>query len=85
MAASLGDYGQLSPIIVCQLDGQMVLVDGFKRLRAARSLKGFSYGLHRQLCLVLTQTPTLVGDAMGFPGGEVPPQLDQLAIFGRSH
>jgi hypothetical protein len=30
----------LSPVVVCQLDGQTVLVDGFKRLRAARTLKG---------------------------------------------
>lgn len=40
MLKSLRDYGQLSPIVVCQLDGQTVLVDGFKRLRAARTLKG---------------------------------------------
>lgn len=41
MLKSLRDYGQLSPVVVCQLDGQSVLVDGFKRLRAARSLKGY--------------------------------------------
>ena len=40
MLKSLRDYGQLSPVVVCQLDGQTVLVDGFKRLRAARTLKG---------------------------------------------
>lgn len=40
MLCSLRAYGQLSPIIVCQLDGQTVLVDGFKRLRAARCLRG---------------------------------------------
>lgn len=40
MLKSLRDYGQLSPIVVCQLDGETVLVDGFKRLRAARTLKG---------------------------------------------
>lgn len=44
MLKSLRDYGQLSPVVVCQLDGQTVLVDGFKRLRAARTLKG-----HEQL------------------------------------
>jgi ParB-like chromosome segregation protein Spo0J len=44
MLKSFRDYGQLSPVVVCQLDGQTVLVDGFKRLRAARSLKG-----HEQL------------------------------------
>ncbi len=42
MAQSLRDYGQVSPIVVCQLEGAMVLVDGFKRVRAARSLKGLS-------------------------------------------
>ena len=31
MLKSLRDYGQLSPVVVCQLDGQTVLVDGFKR------------------------------------------------------
>ncbi len=41
MLKSLRDYGQLSPVVVCQLDGQTVLVDGFKRLRAARTLKGY--------------------------------------------
>ena len=40
MLRSLRDYGQVSPVVVCQLDGSTVLVDGFKRLRAARSLKG---------------------------------------------
>ena len=43
MTQSLKDYGQVSPIIVCLLEGQAVLVDGFKRLRAARSLKGFTH------------------------------------------
>lgn len=43
MVQSLRDYGQVSPIMVCQLDGLTVLVDGFKRLHAARSLKGFSH------------------------------------------
>ena len=43
MAASLREYGQVSPVIVCRLDGQIVLVDGFKRLRAARSLKGITH------------------------------------------
>lgn len=38
---SLRDYGQISPVVVCQLEGSTVLVDGFKRLRAARTLAGF--------------------------------------------
>lgn len=40
MTQSLKDYGQVSPVIVCQLEEKMVLVDGFKRLRAARCLQG---------------------------------------------
>lgn len=48
MTQSLRDYGQVSPVVVCQLDGQMVLVDGFKRLHAARSLKGLDH-LNAQL------------------------------------
>lgn len=43
MLRSLQDYGQVSPIMVCVLEGETVLVDGFKRLRAARSLKGFTH------------------------------------------
>jgi len=43
MTQSLKDYGQVSPIIICLLEGETVLVDGFKRLRAARSLKGFTH------------------------------------------
>jgi len=43
MTQSLKDYGQVSPITVCQLEGQTVLVDGFKRLHAARSLEGFTH------------------------------------------
>ena len=40
MARSLAKYDQLAPVIYCQLEGSLVLVDGFKRLRAARTLKG---------------------------------------------
>ena len=43
MTQSLKDYGQVSPIIICLLEGETVLVDGFKRLRAARALKGFNH------------------------------------------
>jgi ParB-like chromosome segregation protein Spo0J len=43
MASSLREYGQISPVVVCRLDGRLVLVDGFKRLRAARSLKDFTH------------------------------------------
>jgi ParB-like chromosome segregation protein Spo0J len=42
MARSLAKYGQLAPVVCCQLEGSLVLVDGFKRLRAARTLKGIT-------------------------------------------
>jgi ParB-like chromosome segregation protein Spo0J len=40
LARSLSKYGQLAPLVYCLLDDALVLVDGFKRLRAARTLKG---------------------------------------------
>jgi hypothetical protein len=42
MARSLSKYSQLAPVVYCQLEGSLVLVDGFKRLRAARTLKGIT-------------------------------------------
>lgn len=39
LRGSLERYGQLSPIVICVLEGQSVLIDGFKRLQAARTLK----------------------------------------------
>ena len=41
MARSLRRYGQIAPIVVCLREEVPVLVDGFKRLAAARGLKGF--------------------------------------------
>jgi len=41
MARSLRRYGQLSPVVVCLREEVPVLIDGFKRLAAARGLKGF--------------------------------------------
>jgi ParB/RepB/Spo0J family partition protein len=38
MAKSLERYGQLSPVVVCHRDGRYELIDGFKRLGAARRL-----------------------------------------------
>jgi ParB-like chromosome segregation protein Spo0J len=38
MAKSLERYGQLSPVVVCQRQDRIELVDGFKRLGAARRL-----------------------------------------------
>jgi len=36
MARSLERYGQLSPVVVCQRQGRYEMIDGFKRLGAAR-------------------------------------------------
>ena len=41
MARSLRRYGQISPVVVCLREESPVLIDGFKRLAAARGLKGF--------------------------------------------
>ena len=41
MVRSLRRYGQMSPVVVCLRDEIPVLIDGFKRLAAARGLKGF--------------------------------------------
>jgi ParB-like chromosome segregation protein Spo0J len=41
MAKSLERFGQLSPVVVCRRDQRYELIDGFKRLGAARSLKQF--------------------------------------------
>ena len=49
MADSLKRYGQISPIVVCVHDGDFVLIDGFKRLHAARSLRGMSQLLARRM------------------------------------
>lgn len=40
LSRSLERYGQISPVVVCVWEQSYVLVDGFKRLRAARKLKG---------------------------------------------
>jgi hypothetical protein len=41
MGRSLRRYGQISPLVVCVREEVPVLIDGFKRLAAARGLKGF--------------------------------------------
>ena len=43
LARSLERYGQISPVVVCVQEQSYVLVDGFKRLRAARKLKGMKH------------------------------------------
>jgi ParB-like chromosome segregation protein Spo0J len=40
LVRSLQRYGQLSPVVVCELEGRPLLVDGFKRHAAARQVKG---------------------------------------------
>lgn len=42
MAQSLERYGQVSPVVICVHDDDYVLIDGFKRLNAARRLKGMT-------------------------------------------
>ena len=38
MAKSLQRYGQLSPVVICRREDRYQLIDGFKRLGAARGL-----------------------------------------------
>ncbi len=40
MARSLERYGQISPLVVCLRHGHYELIDGFKRLSAARTVSG---------------------------------------------
>lgn len=40
MRQSLRRYGQLSPLVVWSAEGALVLIDGFKRLEAARQVPG---------------------------------------------
>lgn len=46
---SLERYGQMTPVVVCRLDQENVLIDGFKRLRAARRLQGMTFLRARML------------------------------------
>lgn len=39
LADSLRRYGQLTPVVVCERDAGLAVVDGFKRLAAARQLE----------------------------------------------
>ena len=41
MARSLRRYGQMAPLVVCVREEQPELIDGFKRLTAARTIPGF--------------------------------------------
>ena len=40
MVGSLARHGQISPVVVCQREDTPELLDGFKRLSAARALPG---------------------------------------------
>jgi hypothetical protein len=52
MAVSLQRYGQLSPIVVCaEPEDRWLLIDGLKRLRASRQLKGQEQLLAREQVL----------------------------------
>lgn len=42
MAQSLERYGQVSPVVICVHEDDYVLIDGFKRLTAARRVKGIT-------------------------------------------
>jgi ParB-like chromosome segregation protein Spo0J len=42
VAASMARYGQLSPLAVCLREERPEVLDGFKRLAAARALPGVS-------------------------------------------
>jgi ParB-like chromosome segregation protein Spo0J len=43
MARSLERYGQLSPVVVCRRQERYELIDGFKRLGAARSCRAVAH------------------------------------------
>jgi ParB-like chromosome segregation protein Spo0J len=49
MTRSLRRYGQIAPVVVCLREEVPVLVDGFKRVRSARGLVGFSRLLARRI------------------------------------
>lgn len=51
MAGALTRYGQLSPLAVFVKDDTIEVLDGFKRLTAARSISGFSELQSRRLSL----------------------------------
>ena len=42
MARSLERYGQISPMVICLREGHYELIDGFKRLAAARLISGMN-------------------------------------------
>jgi ParB-like chromosome segregation protein Spo0J len=51
MANSLRRYGQLSPVVVCPVEGRLMLLDGFKRHAAAREVSGLQTLWSRELAV----------------------------------
>src|SRR5438128_7684268 len=49
MMRSLENYGQLSPVVVLMQEGRCELIDGFKRLGAARKLPSMDRLLARRI------------------------------------
>ena len=49
MLSSLRQFGQLSPVVYCLRDDQPCLIDGYKRLQAARQLETFTTLTGRQI------------------------------------
>ena len=75
MRHSLQQYGQLTPVVICRITaGEHELLDGFKRLRAARQL-GYSELTARSLeislraCKAAMLQLNPVGRAMPIPPG----------------
>ena len=46
MVQSLGRYGQISPLVVWPSDDDWVLIDGFKRVEAAKHVPGLDTLAH---------------------------------------
>ena len=69
MARSLAKYDQLAPVVYCQLEGSLVLVDGFKRLRASRTLKGVTSLQAREALRLGLLSPTQARHLTQLPRG----------------
>ena len=65
MAGSLGRYGQLSPLAVCLREERPEVLDGFKRLAAARTLPAVT---SLQARLVVVDEPTAKAIILGLNG-----------------
>ena len=65
MASSLGRYGQLSPLAVCLREERPEVLDGFKRVAAARTLPAV---LSLQARLVEVDEPTAKAIILGLNG-----------------